>query len=74
MIETVNTRQIPKRQFRVKLAYGPYQKGAIIEPTGIYRDMLLSKGLIEPVTPPDEPPAVAQGTLLAPSALNRRRK
>lgn len=74
MIENTNHRHYPKKQFRVKLAYGPYQKGAIIEPTGVYRDMLLSKGLIEPLAPAAAAPS--QGALLeAPvGTLNRRRK
>lgn len=72
MIDAMNNRQFPKKQFRVKLAYGPYQKGAIVEPTGVYRDMLLSKGIIEPM--PVAAPAPSQGALLEAAPLNRRRK
>lgn len=42
-------RKRPVKQFRVKQAYGPYRKGDLIHPTGLYRDVLLNRGLIEEV-------------------------
>lgn len=44
-------------KFRVKLAFGFYSVGAIIEPTGVYRSALLRKGFIEPYTEPVKAPA-----------------
>lgn len=43
----------PIKQFRAVIAFGPYSKGAKMQPTGIYRDTLLRKGFIEEVK--DEP-------------------
>lgn len=43
----------PIKQFRAVVAFGPYSKGAKMQPTGIYRDTLLRKGFIEEVK--DEP-------------------
>jgi len=37
------------KAFRVRVAYGPYVKGQIIQPTGMYRQLLLSRQLIEEV-------------------------
>ena len=37
------------KQFRVKLAFGFYAVGAVITPTGVYRDELLANGFIEPL-------------------------
>jgi hypothetical protein len=48
-------RNRPKKLFRAKIAFGPYSKGAVLQPTGIYRDTLLRKGFIEEVK--DEAPA-----------------
>lgn len=39
-----------KAKYRVTKPYGPYVRGQIIEPTGIYRDQLLARGLIEKLT------------------------
>jgi len=36
----------PRSRYRVTKPYGPYVRGQIIEPTGIYRDQLLARGLI----------------------------
>ena len=46
---SVEPRSRPIKLFRVLAAYGPYVKGALIQPTGLYRDMLLRRGLIEEV-------------------------
>lgn len=46
-------RKRPIKQFRVTQAFGPYVVGAVIQPTGIYRDTLQRRGLIEEVR--DEP-------------------
>lgn len=43
----------PLPQYRVLLAVGPYRKGDIIQPVGVYRDALLARKLIEKL--PDEP-------------------
>jgi len=40
------TRTRPIKMFVVLQAYGAYRKGDRIQPTGLYRDMLLRKGLI----------------------------
>ena len=40
------TRTRPIKMFVVLQAYGAYHKGDRIQPTGLYRDMLLRKGLI----------------------------
>lgn len=42
----------PLKQFRVIIAHGPYQVGAIIQPVGMYRAALLAKQIIEPVEDP----------------------
>lgn len=56
-------RKRPVKQFRVKVAYGPYRVGDLIQPTGIFRDVLMRKGVIEEVK--DEP------VKAAPAPLNR---
>lgn len=48
-------RKRPIKQFTVKVAHGPYRVGDKIQPTGMYRDVLLRRGLIEEVK--DEPAA-----------------
>lgn len=37
----------PIKKFRVISAYGPYRKGDVIQPTGMYRDELLRRKVIE---------------------------
>jgi hypothetical protein len=39
----------PKVKYRVTKPYGPYVRGQVIEPTGVYRAELLARGLIEKV-------------------------
>ncbi len=39
------------KSYRVKLAFEQYSVGAIIQPTGLWRDSLLSRGFIERVEP-----------------------
>lgn len=46
-------RKRPIKMFRVLKAYGAYVKGSLIQPTGMYRDMLLRRGLIEEVKDPE---------------------
>jgi len=46
-------RRRPLKQFVVLRAHGPYRKGDKIQPTGMYRDVLLKRGLIEEIK--DEP-------------------
>lgn len=60
-------RNRPKKLFRAKIAFGPYSKGATLQPTGIYRDMLLRKGFIEEVA--DAEPA--QDRLQGDDLVNR---
>lgn len=43
----------PVKQFRATIAFGPYSKGALMQPTGIYRETLVRRGYIEEVK--DEP-------------------
>jgi hypothetical protein len=43
--------------YRVLKPIGPYSKGAIIRPTGIYRDALLERKVIELVDAVAEAPA-----------------
>ena len=43
----------PQKQFRAVMAFGPYSKGALLQPTGIYRETLVRRGYIEEVK--DEP-------------------
>ena len=46
-------RYVKPKQFRATIAFGPYSKGALMQPTGIYRETLLRRGFIEEVK--DEP-------------------
>lgn len=62
-------RSRPKKLFRAKIAFGPYSKGAKLQPTGIYRDMLLRKGVIEEIT--DEPAAPAPARAADGDLVNR---
>jgi len=43
----------PIKQFRAIVAFGPYSKGALLQPTGIYRETLVRRRFIEEVK--DEP-------------------
>jgi len=45
-------RKRPMKVFRVIQAFGPYSKGARIQPTGMYRDVLVRRGLIEEIIEP----------------------
>lgn len=54
-------RKRPIKQFRVIQAFGPYRKGDVVQPTGMYRDVLAKRGLIEEVQ--DAPPAVVNRML-----------
>ena len=49
----IEQRRRPLKQFVVLQAYGPYRKGDKIQPTGMYRDVLVKRGLIKEIT--DEP-------------------
>lgn len=42
-------RKRPIKMFVVKVAHGPYRVGDKIQPTGMYRQVLLMRGLIEEV-------------------------
>jgi len=63
-------RQRPVKQFRVVTAYGPYRKGDLIQPTGMYRDVLVRRGVIEEVK--DPPQAAAPAMASAPAAPESR--
>jgi len=43
-------RKRPLKMFEVIQAYGGYSKGDRIQPTGMYRDVLIRRGLIREVT------------------------
>ena len=47
----------PLKQYRFKLAYGPYLKGSVVQMTGLWRDVLLGKGIIEEVREEQPEPA-----------------
>jgi hypothetical protein len=51
----------PMKTFRVLKVHGNYAKGALMQPTGMLRDILLRKGIIEEVT--DEVRVEAKGEL-----------
>jgi hypothetical protein len=59
----------PIKQFRAVVAFGPYSKGAKMQPTGIYRDTLLRKGFIEEVR--DEPEEL-ENKEIQPATISRR--
>ena len=44
----------PMKTYRVLKPHGAYCKGAIIQPTGMYRDLLLKKGVIAEIKDTDE--------------------
>jgi hypothetical protein len=46
-MDMINAPRPPVKRFLVLRPYGPYSKGSIIQPTGIFRDVLLRKGVIE---------------------------
>lgn len=56
----VVTRTRPIKLYRAKVAFGPYKKGATLQPTGCYRDALVRQGYIEEITDaPIAPRAIA---------------
>ena len=42
-------RKRPIKMFKALKAFGPYRVGDMLQPTGLYRDVLLRRGLIEEV-------------------------
>lgn len=62
----------PRKRYRAKIAFGPYAKGAILEPVGAYREVLLSKGVIEPI--PEEPPAIIDRVIDTVETFTRGRR
>lgn len=59
----------PLKLFEVLSAYGPYRVGDRIQPTGLYRDQLLRRGVIKEVTPAAlEAEALAAARADAPAA------
>lgn len=38
----------PLKQYRTRFAIGPYVKGHVFAPVGVYREALLNRGAIEP--------------------------
>jgi hypothetical protein len=61
-------RQHPRKKYRLKIAYGPYAKGQVIEPIDPLRSVLLQRGVIEPV---EQAP---QALLLTGAPINRQRR
>lgn len=66
------------KQYIVKRAYGTHRVGAIIEPTGLTREELLSMGYIAPYTPPapvvvaEPEPEVIEAVAPVQQAIRRR--
>lgn len=54
------------KKYKVILAFETYSVGDVIEPTGVWRDNLLSRGYIEPV--------IEQPVVLEPEAKRKRKK
>lgn len=52
-------RSRPLKLFEVLSAYGPYRVGDRIQPTGLYRDQLLRRGVIKEVVTAAAPEAEA---------------
>ncbi len=46
---------------KVIVAFGPYSKGAIIEPHAAWRQVLRARGFIEPVT--EAPPVIERAVM-----------
>ncbi len=71
-------RKRPIKQFVVLQAHGPYRKGDKIQPTGLYRDVLLKRGLIEEIK--DDPVVEARQVqpeldrMVRPQTTFRRRR
>ena len=65
MAITSTERRRPIKQFEVIVAYGPYRVGDKIQPTGLYRDALLRRGLIKEIkeVPPVDDREVRQPDL-----------
>ena len=53
MAMTEVERRRPIKMFTVLVAHGPYRVGDKIQPTGMYRDVLLRRGFIKEIK--DEP-------------------
>lgn len=53
-------RRRPMKVFRVISAFGPYSKGDKLQPTGMYRDELKRRGLIEEIVEPIDDARVVQ--------------
>ena len=56
-------RKRPIKMFKAVKAFGPYRVGDTLQPTGMYRDILLRRGLIEEVK--DEPATLPHETQAA---------
>jgi hypothetical protein len=69
---SIEERKRPLKQFEVVKAYGPYQKGARIQPTGHYRSQLLALGVIREVQDEQAPPAARQAAGLQNRMLDLR--
>ena len=52
-------RKRPIKMFKALTAFGPYRVGDQLQPTGIYRDILLRRGWIEEIKDAPVPPAQA---------------
>lgn len=59
------------QKYRVRLAFDSYSVGHVIQPTGLWRSSLLSRGFIEPLTEPAEPEPA--GMVAGPEEKGQRR-
>lgn len=74
-------RRRPIKQFEVLIAFGPYRVGDKLQPTGMYRDVLLRRGVIKevkdepvPVTAVARDAAVDANRMVKPGELMKRRQ
>ncbi len=51
--------EVKPKDFRVRLAFDSYSVGQIIQPVGLWRSSLLSRGYIEPVVVENPAPVSA---------------
>lgn len=64
----------PQKFFRVKVAFGCYVVGHVFQPTGIYRDVLINRGIIEEVPDPKLPSSIAREAVTVRDTLTLRSK
>ena len=59
-------RKRPMKMFRVISSFGPYVVGDKIQPTGMYRDVLVRRGVIQEITEPIDEGALLQSRITQP--------